>query len=139
MNCTGNCLALLYGARRGGGRNHLLPNLKLSVRSSAPRLATAFAPLALRRDRQLNSSAWFPATVFNFSRLPGSLFAVPLIGGSTMRKQDRIANQKQSQRQESDQKQSPSQPQPKEREQMRGSASETERQPRRSGKLPLPD
>ena len=57
-----------------------------------------------------------------------------------MRKQDRIANEQQSRRQGLDQNQKQSQqPQPKEREQMRGNASETERPPRRSGKLPLPD
>jgi hypothetical protein len=56
-----------------------------------------------------------------------------------MRKQDRIAHEKQSRPQDSDQNQKPSQPQPKDREQVRGSASETARPPRQSGKLPLPD
>ena len=54
-----------------------------------------------------------------------------------MRKQDRIAHEKQNRPQDSDQE--ASQPQPKDREQARGSASETARPPRQSGKLPLPD
>lgn len=54
-----------------------------------------------------------------------------------MRKQDRIAHEKQNRPPDSDQKQS--QTQPKEGEQIRGGASETARPPRQSGKLPLPD
>jgi hypothetical protein len=57
-----------------------------------------------------------------------------------MRKQDRIASDKQNRSGETDQdRMQPSQP---EREQMKGRASESEapsRPPRQSGKLPLPD
>jgi len=55
-----------------------------------------------------------------------------------MRKQDRIAHQQQNRPQQTEQKPS-AQLQPKDREQMKGSASEAQRPPRQSGKLPLPD
>ena len=54
-----------------------------------------------------------------------------------MRKQDRVANLRQSQEQQTAQKGST--PKPPEREQMKGSASEAQRPPRQPGKLPLPD
>jgi len=62
-----------------------------------------------------------------------------------MRKQDRIKNQ-QSRPQEGDESQSQSESQDRERmkgsgesEHMRGGGSESQRSPRQSGKLPLPD
>lgn len=54
-----------------------------------------------------------------------------------VRKQDRIANQQQSDSQEP--RTHGEQPDPTKREQVKGSASETQRPPRPSGKLPLPD
>jgi hypothetical protein len=56
----------------------------------------------------------------------------------TMRKQDRIANQEQKRPQEQATKES-SRPEPRDQERVKGSASETPRPQRQSGKLPLPD
>ena len=54
-----------------------------------------------------------------------------------MRKQDRIANEKQRPPQEIERNKS--EMNPTKREQLRGSESEPQRPPRKSGKLPLPD